>query len=147
MKKRTAGCLSAIVVLMALGCKEKPAETHAPKTPPQEAAAAVTPENESSESPKAAKIVFIGQKQACDCTRERIDTSWAVLQNALEKTPEVAVARFQVDVDESEVKRFVDHEPFMVAPGIYFLSGDDMIIEMLQGEVTEDQIASTLLGT
>ena len=32
---------------------------------------------------KTAKIVFVGKLAACDCTRRRIDDSWAALQAAL----------------------------------------------------------------
>ena len=90
------------------------------------------------------RIVFIGKKDACDCTREQIDTSWKALQAALEGGPEIAVKRIQVDVEIEEANRYNAMQPMMALPGIYFLDGKNKIAKLLQGEQRVDEIAEVL---
>jgi hypothetical protein len=136
--KGAAGSLIVLSVLLLTGCGESPAE---PKPTPAVAQAPLT-------TPKAQKrvesIVFVGQKQACECTRTRIDTSWQVLQNVLKDSPDVPVKRIQRDVDAEATEKLSKLKPCMVAPGIYFLDQKSGLVELLQGEVREDQIAALL---
>ena len=90
------------------------------------------------------KIVFVGQKESCPCTRKRIDKSWGVLQKFLAGSKEIPVQRLQLDVDKEESDRYDDMRSIMVAPGIFFMNEEGMLVEMIQGEVTESQIAAVL---
>jgi hypothetical protein len=91
-----------------------------------------------------AKIVFVGQKQACPCTRDRIDTTWKALESVLAEGPEIPVEQIQLDVDEKRYEQLNDLESLMVAPGIYFFDRDGGLVEVLQGEVEEYKIAEVI---
>ena len=98
------------------------------------------PPPKSSDAP--VKIVFVGQAEACDCTRDRIDDSFNALQAALVGHDDVTIERLERDVDTQEVERLVALEPLMVAPGIYFLDANGGLVLLLQGEVTKEQVAA-----
>lgn len=91
-----------------------------------------------------AKIVFVDQEEACDCTRARIDATWAALQLALEGREGLPVERIHGDTQEPEAKPYLEMRPLMVAPGLYFLDADGGLVEQLQGELTEGQIGALL---
>ena len=94
---------------------------------------------------KVARIVFVGQKQACDCTRNRIETTWNTLSDVIKAKPGIPVKRIQRDVDIEETKKMAKLEPMMVAPGIYFINKKEGLLELLQGEVTKEQIEKVIL--
>ena len=96
--------------------------------------------------PDVVKIVFVGQKQACDCTRTRIDNAWATLKNTLEAKHDIPVERIELDVDEDEADKMNNLRPLMVAPGIYFFDVNENVVEMLQGEVTAEQVEKAIGG-
>lgn len=83
---------------------------------------------------KVTRIVFIGKKNACQCTRRQIEKSWADLQAAL-KGRNIPVQKIYWDVDEAEVNKYRKIEQFMTLPAVYFLDKDGRIVEMLQGEM------------
>ena len=85
-----------------------------------------------------AKIVFVGQKQACPCTRKRIDGSWAALQAAAGARKHIPIERIYMDTDEVEVEPYEEMRAIMVLPGIYLLDGSGKLLDMVQGEVTTD---------
>jgi len=93
-----------------------------------------------------ASITFIGLKEACPCTRNRIDESWRVLQNTLALVPDLPVVRLQRDVDKEASLQLIRQHSLLVAPGLYFLDAERRIVELLQGEVTEKQILDLLQG-
>lgn len=90
------------------------------------------------------QIVFVGLKECCACTRNRIDESWRVLQNVLTTMPELTVKRIRRDIDKEEALQLTQLRSMMVAPGIYFLNSEQGVVELLQGEVTEKQILALL---
>ena len=92
---------------------------------------------------QVARIVFIGQKDACQCTHDRIDASWAALQAVMEKV-KIPVERIQLDLDKAAAERYTKLRSPMVLPGIYFLDDNDKLIDLLQGEVTEKQITKII---
>ena len=98
------------------------------------------------ESPAArvASIIFVGQKDACQCTRDRIDASWDALETALGGQPAVQVERIQEDVDTARADEYAKLKPVVVVPGIYFLDEKGKLVELLQGEVNADQVAAVL---
>ena len=114
------------LVLFATGCKPSPADK------PDNAGAQVS------------RIVFVGQKDACQCTRDRIDASWAALETVLSRHPTVLVERVQEDVDTARVEECAKLKPIMVVPGIYFLNEKGKLVELLQGEVNAEQVTAVL---
>jgi hypothetical protein len=93
---------------------------------------------------RVASIVFVGQKDACSCDRERIDKVWQALQGVLGQGKNVAVKRLQIDVDDAETDIYDDMRPIMVLPGLYFLDDKGELVELLQGEVDERKIVELL---
>jgi hypothetical protein len=85
------------------------------------------------------RIVFVGKKDACDCTRKTVDTGWATLQNALGTPATRPVERLQIDTEAEKVEPYRKQKPFMALPAIYFLDGKNTEMELLQGEVSEAQ--------
>jgi hypothetical protein len=98
----------------------------------------------SESKSKVSKVVFVGQKDCCKCTRNRIGKSWAALQEALGPKPIIPVQRLQIDVDEPKVGEFEKLGKFMVIPALYFLSEKGELVKLLQGEVTREQVAEVL---
>ena len=114
------------LVIIAAGCKKS--ETGKP----------------ASSGAGVARIVFVGQKDACRCTRDRIDASWAALETVLGRQPDVQVERIQEDVDTARAEEYAKLKALMVVPGIYFLDEKGKLVELLQGEVKAEQIAAVL---
>ena len=88
-----------------------------------------------------ARVVFIGQKESCDCTRERIDKGIAALTTAIgERT--IPVDHIHADVPEhrEQVEMLRTLRPFMVAPGIFFFDAADELVGMTQGETTAEEL-------
>lgn len=134
--------LTALVALLSSGCREKTTEPIAlPKaaaTPPKEP----TPVEETQG--RIESIVFVGQKEACECTKNRIEASWKALQDTLKDGPQIPIKRIQLDVDGEEAKKLNEQKPLVVAPGIYFLDAKKVVVALLQGEVRVDQIMPLL---
>ena len=113
---RTAVACGVLAVLwLAVGCEQdraEPAVTTTSESP-------VTDNDESAAH--VARAVVIGKRDACDCTRTRIDDSFAALQAALDGRDDVEVVRLQVDVDETEVEIYSGMGAMMVLPAILCL--------------------------
>lgn len=118
------------IVIVFTGCKKDTVE-----------APAVKQENPGT---RVASIVFVGQKDACQCTRDRIDASWAALETALGRQPAVPVERIQEDVDTARAEEYAKLKPVIVVPGIYFLDEKGGLVELLQGEVKAEQVSAVL---
>ncbi len=91
-----------------------------------------------------ARIVFVGQREACDCTKTRIATTWKALQTALEGRKDLPVERLELDVDEAQVDPYEQMQALMTAPGVYLLDGQGKLVKMLQGELTVKQLSKAL---
>ena len=124
------------IIISASACQQA-------KAPPAAQVAANTATLGANSAP-VAKIAFLDQETACDCTRKRIDASWAALQTALGTPSTLAVERVHVDTEAAKAEAYTMLKPLMVTPGIYFLDARDSVVEMLQGEVSAQQIASVL---
>ena len=122
------------------GCSRASGESARTEPSPTEGAEQPGP------SASVARIVFIDQEQACDCTRRRIDGSWAALQAALGRDSGIAVERIHRDTQEEQAEQYRLLRPMVTVPGIYLLDGRGAVVELLQGEVTEEQVR-TALGT
>ena len=94
---------------------------------------------------KVAKIVFIDLEECCDCTRKRIDGSWAALQEALKgRSPALPIERIHQDKDAEKAEGFRLMKPYMVVPAVYFLDASGALVEQLQGEITVEQFTKAL---
>jgi hypothetical protein len=98
----------------------------------------------ASSSTSIASIVFVDQAQACDCTRRRIEGSWAALQAALGQDSGIAVERIHRDTQEEQAEEYRLLRPMVTVPGIYLLDEGGAVVELLQGEVTEEQVRTAL---
>lgn len=131
--------LSMLLLLAVVGCGGQE-----PEPPPT--STAITPGVPAAKAEGAAtksnvgKIVFVGQNDACPCTRKRVDDTWNMLQGALAEGPAIPVEKIQLDVDEKRYDELDALQSIMVAPGIYFFDKDGKLIELLQGEVEEYKI-------
>jgi len=135
--------LSILLFLAATGCGGQEPEPQPKSTAPPSGAQASRAEGATTQT-NVGKIVFVGQKEACACTRKRIDDTWTLLQGALADGPEIPVEKIQLDVDEARYDELDDLSSLMVAPGIYFFDKDGKLIEMLQGEVEEYKLVEVL---
>jgi cytochrome c biogenesis protein CcdA len=112
----------------------------------EEAAVNETPSPVEAKEAKSevVKVVFIGQKEACECTRKRVDDSLAALEQALKGREDITFEKLNLDVDESAVAPYQEMEAIMVAPAIYLLDDTGALVEVLQGEVTVEQMAMAM---
>lgn len=90
-----------------------------------------------------AKIVVVDKEECCDCTRERTECTMAALNRAIESTG-IPVERLHFDTQEEEVATYRAKRAFMVIPAVYFLGRDGKVLDLLQGEVKEEQFLAAL---
>ena len=95
---------------------------------------------------QVAKIVFIDKEHACDCTRKRTEDTWTAMEAALGASTALPVERIHFDTQAAQAGPYTAAKPLMVPPAIYFVDASNKVIDMLQGEVTTEQIAATLKG-
>jgi hypothetical protein len=112
------------------------------KTPAREAATKTA--QDLAAPGKVARIVFIGKAKACDCTRKRVDDSFAALQGALADHKDIPVERLTVDIDEAKVAVYKKMRAIMALPAIYLLDGAGGLVEMLQGELSTKQLQAAI---
>lgn len=136
-----AAPIMTILALFAAGCGQASGES-APSSPQTEATKQATSSSLGSSS--VARIVFIDQEQACECTQNRINGSWTALQAALGSDSGITVERIHRDTQEEQAEEFRLLRPMVTVPGIYLLDQDGAIIELLQGAVTEAQLRTAL---
>jgi hypothetical protein len=126
-------------LLMAATCNSSKA------APPAASAAKVVPAASAKPADsKVTKIIFVGKEHACDCTRKSVDAGWAALQKALGTPAKLPVERFQVDTEGDKVAPYRAMRPMMALPAIYFLDAKGGLVELLQGDVDETQIATVM---
>jgi hypothetical protein len=100
---------------------------------------------EKATEAKVAKIVFVDKENCCKCTADRTGKSWTALQAALkEHGAEVAVERVHLDTQTEQAAPFKAMKPMIAIPAIYFLNSEGKLVEMLQGEVKQEQIGNLL---
>jgi hypothetical protein len=132
-----AAWLMPLVFLCAAACEQA-------KAPPVQTSASTVAS--AVATTRVAKIVFIDKQEACDCTRKRIDDTWAALQSVLGPSPTLPVERIHVDTQAAQAEAYTLLKPLMVPPGIYFVDAHDAVVEMLQGEVKAEQVTAVLKG-
>ncbi len=93
---------------------------------------------------RAAKLVFVGKEHACDCTRKAIDASWTALQEVLGPNPTLPVVQLQSDTEEALVEPYRQQKAYVALPALYLVDGAEKVLEVLQGEVTVEQVRALL---
>ena len=91
-----------------------------------------------------ARVVFVGKENACQCTRKAIDASWKALEAALGPHNGISVEQVKVDTESDRVAPYRAQRAFMALPAMYFFDAAGGLVEMLQGEVTEEQVRAVL---
>ncbi len=123
----------------AMACKSKE-----PTSAAAISAAVAAPATQAPAKARPSRIVFVGKEHACDCTRKSVEAGWAALQKALGTPAKLPVERLQVDTQGDKVTPFRQQKPMMALPAIYFVDGKGTVLELLQGEVGEAEIAGVL---
>lgn len=139
--------LSVSVVTPLVRCKRE-----GPAPDAQLSAAATTRANDrrktsakgKATSGAVARIVFVDQQQSCACTRERIDKSWKALTDVVGFPPVPDVERIHLDSQPEKAAAYQKQRPIMVPPALYFFDEQNKLVQMLQGEVTSEQVRATL---
>jgi hypothetical protein len=128
-------------------CENRKAEAASASTPAAVVASAVSsaalPASNDSTT-KVVRIVFVGKEHACDCTRKKVDTALAALQKVLGTPPRIPVEMLKVDTEEEKVEPYRKQKPMVAMPAIYFVDGKGGVVDLLQGEVTAEQIGHAL---
>lgn len=138
--------LALVLALTGVACqRSQAASSSAPNTGGHAQAATATPAPAPAPQ-KLMRVVFVGKKNACECTRKTVDAGWATLQTALGTPAKLPVEQLQIDTEAERVEPYRKQKPIMALPAIYFLDGKDVVVELLQGEVSEAQIAAILKG-
>ena len=119
-------CMTAFLAVSVFACRQAPSEAANP-----------------SSTNVVDRVVFVDQEECCDCTQNRIDATWDALSTALEGE-EIAVERLHRDTQEADVAPYHEMSPIMVVPAAYFLDHEGNLVEVLQGEVTVEQIQALL---
>lgn len=98
---------------------------------------------ESAVAAPVAKIVVVDKEQCCDCTRERTECTMTALNRAIENSG-IPVERLHIDTQQEEVAAYRAKRPVTVIPAVYLLGENGEVIELLQGEVKEEQFLAAL---
>lgn len=94
---------------------------------------------------KVAKIVFIDLEKCCKCTAGQTAKSWDALQAALAATSaQVPVERWHMDSQAEQAEKYRTMKPMVAMPAVYFLDAAGNLVEMLQGDVTQEQVEKLL---
>ncbi len=146
--------LSLGLVALACGCKAdaKSSAAATGNTADEARATPPAPAKEKQPAPapapaasgKVKRIVFVDKARACKCTKDRIDASYKALTAVVGFPPVPDVERIHMDTQEAKAAPYKAKRPIMVPPAIYFLGEGDKLVEVLQGEVTEEQIRKVL---
>lgn len=136
----------ALGLLLAAGCQKAAGDAPPPAA---EAKAAAKPAGNMATKPaagtsKVARIVFVDKGKACACTKERIDASWKALTEVTGWPPVPDLERIHMDTDPNKAAPYKAKKAIMVAPAIYFFDAGDKLLQVLQGEVTVEQVKAAL---
>ena len=145
MKAVTWFSMILLVIAAGAGCRAAPTQgTQATSTAASSVESAAT--TGATAAGRVTQVVFIGQREACKCTRNRIDATWAALEQVLANHPEIEVKKLEQDVQQEEADRYDELKPLMVAPGVYLMDGNGKLVQMLQGALTSKQLEQAMGG-
>ncbi len=123
-----------LLVLAVAGCKQQPDAKEIP----------VAAEKATS-STAVERVVFIDMADACDCTKKKIAAAQTALDGAMGED-KVHVERIHMDTEDEKADAYRDKKPFVVVPALYFLDDAGNVLTLLQGDITETQVAEALYG-
>jgi hypothetical protein len=131
---------SFVLCVLVSSCAQEEAAAHQP------AVAAQASQATTAQAPatNVSKIVFVDENGACECTRERVEISWAALQSALDGRKDIPIERIYNDTEPEKVAPYKQMRAFMVIPAVYFLDGSGALLDRLQGEITAERFAKAL---
>ena len=89
-------------------------------------------------------IAFVDQEEACDCTHKRIDDTWAALQTAMKQSRQVPVQRIHRDTQPNDLAPLLAKRKIVTVPAVYLLDGSGEVIDLMQGELTDKELAAAL---
>ena len=115
-----------------------------PEAVPDKVSAAVQIAPKAALKAAVAKVVFVDQVEACECTTKRIEASWNALVAVMGDPPSLSVERIHLDTEAAKAEKYEQMESLIVPPGIYFLDENEALVKLLQGEVKAEQIAAVL---
>jgi len=130
------------VCLAPTGCNESRAS--ASNTAAITSQAALAASAPAATKLKVTKIAFMDKQHACDCTKKRVDTGWTALQSALAGRTDITVERIHSDTEEAKAEPYRNLRAMMALPALYLLDGEGRLVELLQGEITAEQITNIL---
>jgi hypothetical protein len=134
-----------LLVVATAACEGKSARAEAAVTAVATPSAASSTQS-GSPLAKVNRIVFIGKAHPCDCTRKKQDTATAALDKLLGVPPRIPIESIQIDAEPTRAEPYRKIRPMMAVPALYFLDGQGGLIDLLQGEISEAQIAQLLDG-
>lgn len=142
MKSVSLLLLAVSLVLTAGGCKETraAADTVASATQAESAA----PVAATKPAASTAKIIFIDMENGCACTQKRVAGGWTALQTALAGKTTPTVERLHSDTETEKAGAYEKLRPLLTVPALYFVDAKGGLVELLQGEVTTEQIQKVL---
>ncbi|MGC4067174.1 MAG: hypothetical protein QM784_21545 [Polyangiaceae bacterium] len=142
MNHRISLLVVLAVVYATSGCNESKASS-APVASSTAAVLAAAP-TAARASAKTERVVFVDKEHACKCTQKRVDDSWAALQTALGNKASAMVERLHADTQENQVAPYAAMKAMVALPALYFLDAKGGFVDLLQGEVTKEQIQAVL---
>jgi hypothetical protein len=93
---------------------------------------------------KMTRIVFVGKKHACECTRKAIEAGRKALQAALGNKSRYRLEELAIDVDGEKVDELRKKKTLTGLPAIYFFDSAGEVKALLQGDITEAQVRAAL---
>lgn len=91
-----------------------------------------------------ARIVFVDREKCCACTRRRIDDAWKALTGIVGFPPSIDVERIHLDTQKERAEPYQRQRAVMVPPAIYFFDRQGTLVDVLQGEVSKQQLQKVL---
>jgi hypothetical protein len=162
MKKSVAAlAVLAMVLTMAIGCDQGPAETGEGHEPcpsnfvvqPEEvakldgstAAALVAPAPSAEPARKLSRLVLITTTKACECTMKRCKGAEAALEKDLKEMPGLpALEKINMAEEPEKARELAMKHQAAMLPVVLLLDGKDELIVKLEGEFTEEDLAKAL---
>ncbi len=132
--------ISILGLVLAMGCGLDEGSAG----PVSGAATAAESNSSATNARDVSRVVFVDQEQACECTQNRISASWTALQTVVGGREDLPVERIHRDTQEQQAEAYRALRPMVTVPGIYLLDGEGAVVELLQGEVTEEQLRQAL---
>ena len=128
------------VALAGLGCDRSPASEASARASAEPLGSAA----QSQAATRVTRVVFVGKEKPCQCTKARLDAGWAALQAAIGTPPKVPIERLNADTQPAEIEPYGKQKPMVALPALYFVDASGSVVDLVQGEVTREQIAAAL---